>query len=103
VRRFAVAALVAAVLTLAGVAPAAPALPAVATIQPLGLLLRELGGDRVAVAVLVPPGASPHTFEPQPSDVVALARARQLIEVGGGLDGWVDALRSAAESSPLVV
>jgi len=100
VRRVARAAFVGALVTLTCVARAAPPLPAVATIQPLGLLLRELGGDRVAVAVLVPSGASPHTFEPQPSDVAALARARLLVEAGGGLDGWVRALRNAAESNP---
>jgi len=88
---------------LASVATAAEPLPAVATIQPLGLVLRELGGDRVAVAVLVPPGASPHTFEPQPSDVSALARARLLVEAGGGLDGWVHALLSAAQAKPALL
>lgn len=88
---------------LASVAQAAEPLPAVATIQPLGLVLRELGGERVAVAVLVPPGASPHTFEPQPSDVSALARARLLVEAGGGLDGWVHALLGAAQATPALL
>ncbi len=97
------AALFAALLAIAGAARADAPLAAVATIQPLGLLLRELGGERVAVAVLVPPGASPHTFEPQPSDVAALARARLLVEVGGGLDGWIHALGNAAQSKPTVV
>ena len=69
------AALLCAIATLAGVATAAEPLRIVATIQPLGLVARELGGDRVAVSVLVPPGASPHTFEPQPSDVRSLAQA----------------------------
>ena len=101
-RRAALAVLLAALATLAGVARAADPLPAVATIQPLGLVLRELGGERVAVAVLVPPGASPHTFEPQPSDVSALARARLLVEAGGGLDGWVHALLNAAQAKPAV-
>ena len=49
-------------------APAAQAkLAAVATITPLGFLLAELGGERVAVHVLVSPGATPHAFEPRPS------------------------------------
>jgi ABC-type Zn uptake system ZnuABC Zn-binding protein ZnuA len=64
------------------------------------MLVREIGGDRVEVAVLVPPGASPHTFEPQPSDVAALARAALLVEAGAGLDGWVRALAAAATPAP---
>jgi ABC-type Zn uptake system ZnuABC Zn-binding protein ZnuA len=87
------------VLAAAPVAHAdAPALPVVATIEPLGMLLRELGGERVAVTVLVPPGASPHTFEPQPSDVARLAEMRLLVEVGGDFDAWVARLRHAATS-----
>lgn len=77
----------------------APPLPVVATIEPLAMLLRELGGARVDVTVLVPPGASPHTFEPQPSDVARLAETRLLVEVGGEFDAWIARLRSAAASS----
>ena len=102
-RTRAIAWILASSVTLVCVAAAAEPLATVATIEPLGSILREVGGDRVTVAVLVPPGASPHSFEPQPSDVSALARARLLFQTGGGLDGWVDALRSAAEAEPSVV
>ena len=94
------AALLLVVATLVGVAAAAEPLPIVTTIQPLGLVVRELGGERVVVSVLVPPGASPHTFEPQPSDVRSLVAARLIVEVGGGLDGWVRPLLAAASARP---
>jgi ABC-type Zn uptake system ZnuABC Zn-binding protein ZnuA len=71
----------------------------VATVPPLAFLARELGGDRVSVTILVPGGASPHTFEPRPSDVIDLERARTLLRVGAGLDGWTDALLAAAPTS----
>jgi len=89
----------AALAALAGPARAAAPLPVVATIQPLGYLVREVGGARTSVSVLVPPGASPHTFEPQPSDVESLAGARLLVEVGG-IDRWARALLSAASAQP---
>lgn len=92
-------ALVFAITAVAAAADAAP-LQVVATIEPLAMLVREVGRDRVEVAVLVPPGASPHTFEPQPSDVAALARAALLVEVGAGLDTWVRALAAAASPAP---
>ncbi len=76
----------------------APPIPVVATVEPLGMLLRELGDARLDVSVLVPPGASPHIFEPQPSDVARLAGARLLVEVGGDFDAWVAPLRKAAAS-----
>jgi zinc transport system substrate-binding protein len=68
----------------------------VATVAPLAFLARELGGDRIRVATLVPGGASPHTFEPRPSDVIGLEHARTLLRVGAGLDEWTNALLPAA-------
>ncbi len=65
----------------------------VASILPVAYVAQELGGERVKVDVLVPPGASPHTFEPVPSDMVKLQRARLLLKVGAGLDAWADKLR----------
>ncbi len=85
-------------LAAAPAAAAHPPIPVVATIVPLGMLVRELGGERVAVTVLVPPGASPHTFEPQPSDLTRLADAQLLVEVGGHFDAWIARLRQAASN-----
>jgi ABC-type Zn uptake system ZnuABC Zn-binding protein ZnuA len=82
--------------TAAGAAP----LRVVATIEPLAMLVRAIGGERVVVDVLVPSGASPHTFEPQPSDVAALAKAALLAEIGGDLDAWVARLAAASDPAP---
>ena len=38
-----------------------------ASILPLGDFCRHIGGEQVEVQVLVPPGASPHVFEPSPT------------------------------------
>lgn len=72
-----------------------PKVGVVASILPVAYVAQELGGERVQVDVLVPPGASPHTFEPVPSDLVKLQRARLFLMVGAGLDAWSDRLRSA--------
>lgn len=71
----------------AGAEGTAP-LPVVVSIHPLALLVQEVGGDAVAVRTLLPAGASPHGYEPSPSDVRALSNARLLVTVGGGLDPW---------------
>ena len=71
----------------------------VVTVNPLALLLDEVGGDRLSVAVLVPPGASPHGFAPRPSDLVKVARADGFLSVGGGLDDWAQRLLAAAGAS----
>lgn len=79
---------------------AAPALAGpprvVATLTPLGFVARELGVGPAGVHVLVPPGASPHLFQPRPGDVRRLAGAELLLSAGGGIDDWVDPLLTAA-------
>ena len=64
----------------------------VATIHPLAAILRELVPNATRVSVLVPPGASPHTFEPRPSDLRAVQSARALFFVSSELDGWATRL-----------
>jgi zinc/manganese transport system substrate-binding protein len=71
-------------------------LKAVATFSVLGDFLREIGGDRVDVAVLVGPDADVHSYQPRPADARTLASARLLVSNGLGLEGWIDRLAEAA-------
>ncbi len=72
----------------------------VVTVFPLELLFAQVGGDRLALHTLVPPGASPHTFAPKPSDLVRIAEADLFVSVGGGLDPWATRLLAAAPHPP---
>lgn len=63
---------------------------AVTTIAPLGEFVRAVGGDRVGVMVLIPPGGEPHTFEPSPSQMRNIADADIYVENGAGLESWMD-------------
>jgi len=67
-------------------------IPVVATVPPLGWLLEQVGGEAVAVQVLIPPGRSPHSFEPTPGDVQGLGRARFCLRVGHGAFGFEERL-----------
>lgn len=68
----------------------------VASISPIGDMVREVGGDRVVVRVLLPPGASPHVFEPTPSTVKDISQARLFFGVGAGLDFWAEKVVKAS-------
>src|SRR3989304_3620479 len=46
-------------------------LRAVATTSLVGDVVRAVGGDAVAVTVLVPIGSDPHAFDPTPRDIAA--------------------------------
>jgi zinc/manganese transport system substrate-binding protein len=59
-------------------------------------LVRNVGGDRVAVDVLVPADADPHDYEPRPSDAAALSEAGLVVRSGGDLDEWLGELIDSA-------
>lgn len=59
---------------------------------PLSEFAERIGGDRVDVSVLIPPGAEPHTFEPTPSQIMGIADADLYIKNGAGLEIWMDRL-----------
>lgn len=61
---------------------AAEPIPVAASVPPLAWLADRVGGERVETAVMLPPGRSPHTFEPAPKEIVALERARLYVAVG---------------------
>lgn len=67
----------------------------VVTIAPLGFILEEVAGERGEVHVLLQPGASPHTYEPRPSDVRTTETAIALLYVDKSLDGWAARLPGA--------
>ena len=72
--------------------PSEPTPLVVATIYPVGDLTRSIAGEDVRVEVLVPPHASPATYEPMPRQIRALAGASGYLTVGGSVDAWVRAL-----------
>ncbi len=61
---------------------------AIVTFYPLQYLAQRIGGDRVEVSSLVPPGAAPHDFEPSPQDMVAIQRGSLFVYNGDGLETW---------------
>jgi zinc transport system substrate-binding protein len=78
-------------------------LAVVASILPLADFARQVGGNRIDVVVLVPAGASPHTYEPTPAQLLAVARARVLVLNGVGLEFWAEKVISSAGNPDLKV
>lgn len=64
----------------------------VVSIFPIADLTARVGGDAVRVETLLPPRASPATWEATPAQIRALAQAAGYIRVGGGLDGWLEGM-----------
>ena len=77
---------------------AEPGVHVVAKLGPIADLVAMVGGERVEVSSLVPPGADSHTYEPRPSDVGRLADAD--LFVGIGLELNPGAVSLASENLP---
>lgn len=76
----------------------------VVSIYPLKDIVKQIGGDTVNVDFIVPPGASPHTFEPTPADMKKITNARALVIIGSGLEFWAErAIRAAGRRGLKVV
>lgn len=69
---------------------------AVASFSILGDIVKQVGGEHVAVSTLVGPDGDPHSFEPSPQDSKKLSQADIVFVSGLGLEGWIDRLVSAS-------
>lgn len=74
-----------------------------ATIFPLADIVKNIGGDKVTVITLMPPGASPHTFEVRPKTVEEAMGTKILFKIGAGLDSWVEGITGAMDGKPEIV
>ncbi len=84
-----------------GAVPAAP-VKVVATFSILGDLVREVGGERVAVTTLVGPDGDAHVYSPSPADAKALAEAKLVVVNGLRFEGWIDRLVKASGTKAAV-
>jgi zinc/manganese transport system substrate-binding protein len=97
-----------AILALALVLPATASAQApvkvVASFSILGDMVRNVGGERIALTTLVGPDGDAHVFQPSPSDARAVAEAKAVFVNGLGFEGWMDRLaESAGYKGPVVV
>jgi zinc transport system substrate-binding protein len=90
-----VAAIISGVLLLgAGSARLEARVKVLTSIFPLQEFATAVAGDRGEVALFLPPGASVHTWQPRPGDILRLASSDLFISVGSGLEPWLsDVLR----------
>ena len=66
--------------------------------------VRVVGGDRVEVVSLLPPGADPHTLSPGARDVAMIADADAVMSVGLELEaGWLEELLHNASAESKIV
>lgn len=70
----------------AGEQPDGDRVPVVATTSIVADIVAQVGGERIALSVMLPIGADPHVFQPTPRDVRLMADAVVVFANGAGLE-----------------
>jgi zinc transport system substrate-binding protein len=72
-------------------------------IAPQRYFVEQIGGNRVAVTVLVPPGTDPHTYEPKPQTMVQAAQAQLYLAMGIPEErAWLPRLLAIRSNLPVI-
>ncbi|QQS06443.1 MAG: zinc ABC transporter substrate-binding protein [Fibrobacterota bacterium] len=75
--------------------PDSSAVVFVASVRPIAALACDLVGEPCTAVALVPPGASAHSWEPKPSDLVLLQGATAYLQVGLEFEhSWIPRFQS---------
>jgi zinc transport system substrate-binding protein len=75
-----------------------------ATIFPLADITQNIGGETVRVVQVIPPGASPHSYQLTPAQVAEMRGAEAVFAIGHGLDdAIIESVVSVSEAKPIIV
>ncbi len=89
----------------AGLASSAQAdrLQVAVSIVPQKYFAQQIGGDRVEVTVVVPPGSNPATYEPKPSQMLRMEEAELYLSLGVPFErAWLKRLQGVGSQMRLV-
>jgi len=73
------------------------------TIPPQKYFLEKVGGDRLNVSTLVPPGSSPHSYEPKPDEMKELSKVKAYFTAGVEMEeAWMDKIVSVNKEMKII-
>ena len=78
-------------------------LKVIATTSIVADVVKNVGGDNIALTVLLPVGTDPHGFDPAPADLAAVADAHVVFANGMGLEEFLDEMIKNAGGETAVV
>lgn len=78
-------------------------IPVTVSFNAMKELTETIGGDKVAVKVMVPEGTEPHEFDPKAENLVHMKESKVFVYNGLGMEKWAEKAVKAAGSDKLVV
>lgn len=74
-----------------------------ASVVPIQTFIKKIGGQHVDARTMVRPGFNPHTYDPTPQQISALAGAALYVRVGMPFEkAWMERIRSANTAMPVL-
>ncbi|MCS7060891.1 MAG: zinc ABC transporter substrate-binding protein, partial [Anaerolineae bacterium] len=83
--------------------PGAAFIRVIASQTVLADIAQQVAGQRLTVRALIPVGVDPHSYEPTPQDMAAVAGSNVFIVNGMGLEAFLDKLVQNAGGERLVI
>lgn len=75
----------------------------VATIFPYYDFARNITADKAEIKLMLSPGNEPHSYEPSPSDIVAIENCDIFIYNGGESDEWVESVLESLQNKNIKI
>ena len=74
-----------------------------ATLFPQYDFVRQIGGDKVEVTLLLPAGQESHLYDPSPSDMAKISRSDLFIYTGDMMEGWAGDIAASVGGEVMVL
>ena len=75
----------------------------IATLFPQYDFAKQIGGDKVNVKLLLPPGSESHTYEPTPQDMLMINESDLFVYTGKEMEPWAENLISGMKKDINVI
>jgi zinc transport system substrate-binding protein len=75
----------------------------IVSIAPQKYFVKKIGGDKVSVSAMVLPGNSPHTYEPKPTQMIAVSKADIYFSIGIEFEhAWLNKFQSTNKNMLII-
>ena len=75
----------------------------VVTIYPMYDFVKRIGGDRVAIIMMVPAGTEPHAWEPSTRDMLMHEEADVFVYNGAGMETWAEDILGSVQNKDMLI
>lgn len=75
----------------------------ITTVFPLYDFIKNVGGDKVEVSMLIPSGVDVHDYDPSPQDIISIEESDLFIYMGEDIEFWANTLTSGIDNQDKIV